>query len=61
MCGDVEKHPYSLFYTFTKIHIFTLSETHIDNSTPTQLFEIPDKPSLTKIEILVLKVVLHFI
>ena len=28
---------YPLFYT----HIFSLSETHIDNSTPTQLFETP--------------------
>ena len=30
---------YPLFYTLTKTHIFSLSETHIDNSTPTQLFE----------------------
>ena len=32
---------YPLFYTLTKTNIFSLSETHINNSTPTQLFEIP--------------------
>ena len=39
---------YSLFYTLTKTHIFTLSETHIDNSTPTQLFEIPGYTFINK-------------
>ena len=31
---------FPLFYTLTKTYIFSLSETHIDNSTPTQLLEI---------------------
>ena len=31
---------YSLFQTLTKTHIFSLSDTHINNSTPTQLAEI---------------------
>ena len=39
---------YSLFYTLTKTYIFTLSETHIDNSTPTQLFEIPGYTFINK-------------
>ena len=31
----------STFLHTHKTHIFSLSETHIDNSTPTQIFEIP--------------------
>ena len=37
-----------LFYTLTKTHIFSFSETHIDNSTPTQLFEIPGYTFINK-------------
>ena len=39
---------YPRFYPLTKTHIFCLSETHIDNSTPTQLFEIPGYTFINK-------------
>ena len=39
---------YRLFYTLTKTHIFFLSETNIDNSTATQLFEIPGYTFINK-------------
>ena len=39
---------YPLFYTHENTHIFSLSETHKDNSTPTQLFEIPGYTFINK-------------
>ena len=49
----------TFLHTHKNTHIFSLSETHIDNSTPTQLFEIPGYTSLAKIE--ALTVALQFI
>ena len=39
---------YPLFYTLTKTHIFCLSEMHIHNSIPAQLFEIPGYTFINK-------------
>ena len=42
---------YPIFYTLTNTHIFSLSETHINNSTPTQLLKFRGTTSLTKTEV----------
>ena len=38
----------TFLHTHRKIYIFSLSETHIHNSTPTQLFEIPGYTFINK-------------
>ena len=39
---------YPLFYTLKNTHIFYLNETHINNSTPTPLFESPGHTFINK-------------
>ena len=39
---------FTLLHTHKNTHIFSPSETHIDNSTPTQLFEIPGYTFINK-------------
>ena len=38
----------TFLHTHKNTHIFSFSETHIDNSTPTQLFEIPGYTFINK-------------
>ena len=42
---------YPICYTLKHTHIFSLSETHINNSTPTQLLKFRGTPSLTKTDV----------
>ena len=38
----------NFLHTHKKTHVFSLGETHINNSTPTQLFEIPGSTLINK-------------